>query len=287
MGDSPVMSGDVCTFCNNPEHPGWTTRNPCRSRWHGRQRLCTCTSTRFECSIDGFWHPNNYPYFQGVTEGVVSNFPSHGPGTGTLNDDGTVHWIWHNTNREHRGIFSGDCTTITWENGAQWFQVTDEARFTISEEAQHCDDACAEIGEDCRDDMLYLTTAEQVESWALAVGVKCASIPQRCDMGDSPVMSGDVCTFCNNPDHPGWTTRNPCRSRWHGRRRLCACTSTMEPEPEFSVEVAEDVVATSSNFSFEDATYFFAAVGVLSSAYIVIKNLTSNKYAAITEENEV
>ena len=106
-----------------------------------------------------------------------------------------------------------------------------EARFTISEAAQGCDHACAAIGEECRNDMLYLTTAEQVESWALAVGMTCTSISQRCDMGDSPVVyDGGLCSFCNNPDHPGWTNRNPCSIAWHGRQRLCACTSTTEPE---------------------------------------------------------
>lgn len=80
-----------------------------------------------ECSINGFWHPETYTYVQGVTQGVVSNFPSHGPGTGTMNQDGSVHWIWHNTNSEHRGVFSDDCATITWENTKQWFRSTDAA----------------------------------------------------------------------------------------------------------------------------------------------------------------
>lgn len=101
---------------------------------------------------------------------------------------------------------------------------TCRARYIISDPAQHCDDACASIGEECRNDLLYLTTAEQVESWAFALGITCASTTQRCDMGDSPILSGNICTFCNNPDHPGWTTRNACRSRWHGRQRICACT---------------------------------------------------------------
>lgn len=77
------------------------------------------------CSINGFWHPESYSYVQGVTEGVISDFLSHGPGTGTMNQDGTVHWIWHNTGREHRGTFSDDCATLTWENQAQWFRSTD------------------------------------------------------------------------------------------------------------------------------------------------------------------
>jgi len=81
-----------------------------------------------DCSINGFWHPETYTYVQGVTKGIVSNFPSpHGPGTGTMNQDGSVRWIWHNTGAEHRGVFSDDCAIITWENTKQWFRSTDAA----------------------------------------------------------------------------------------------------------------------------------------------------------------
>merc|ERR1712198_130600 len=79
------------------------------------------------CSINGFWKPEGYNYVAEVTEGVVSDFPSHGPGTGTVNFDGTVHWIWHNNNREHRGTFSDDCSTVTWENNKRWFRSTPPA----------------------------------------------------------------------------------------------------------------------------------------------------------------
>jgi hypothetical protein len=85
-----------------------------------------------ECSINGFWNPESYDYVQGVTEGVISDFPSHGPGTGRMNQDGTVYWIWHNNNHEHRGTFSDDCSTLTWENNARWFRSTYGAvRFQI------------------------------------------------------------------------------------------------------------------------------------------------------------
>jgi len=74
------------------------------------------------CTIEGFWHPDGYTYTQQVTQGVISDFPSHGPGTGNMNEDGSVHWVWHNTGDEHHGIFSDDCGTITWENSAKWFR---------------------------------------------------------------------------------------------------------------------------------------------------------------------
>jgi hypothetical protein len=79
------------------------------------------------CSVNGFWKPNGYDYTIGVTEGVVVNTPSHGPGVGTMNADGTVHWVWQWTTSTHTGTISEDCSTITWENGAQWVQSNDDA----------------------------------------------------------------------------------------------------------------------------------------------------------------
>merc|ERR1712131_565017 len=75
-----------------------------------------------DCSISGFWNPESDD-FQWILEGVSHDFPSHGPGTGTMNQDGTVHWIWHNSNREHHGTFSDDCSTITWKSGARWIRT--------------------------------------------------------------------------------------------------------------------------------------------------------------------
>jgi hypothetical protein len=77
-----------------------------------------------KCSINGFWRPDRFHYVQTITEGVISDFPTHGPGTGTMNQDGTVHWIWHNNNHEHRGTFSDDCSSITWDSHAKWIRVT-------------------------------------------------------------------------------------------------------------------------------------------------------------------
>lgn len=81
------------------------------------------------CSVNGFWKPimPGYDYTIGVTEGVVVNTPSHGPGFGTMNADGTVHWVWQWTAATHTGTISEDCSTITWENGKQWVQSNDDA----------------------------------------------------------------------------------------------------------------------------------------------------------------
>jgi len=90
---------------------------------NSEQCLPCSGSDKSFCSINGFWNPEGYNYVREVTEGVNSEFPSFGPGTGTMKLDGTVHWIWHNNNREHRGTFSDDCSTVTWENNARWFRT--------------------------------------------------------------------------------------------------------------------------------------------------------------------
>lgn len=77
------------------------------------------------CSLNGLWAPNGYPYTMDVSEGNVVESPSHGPGIGTMNTDGTVHWWWQNTDSEHTGTFSDDCATITWENNAFWTRSTE------------------------------------------------------------------------------------------------------------------------------------------------------------------
>ena len=102
-------------------------------------------------------------------------------------------------------------------------------RFTTSDSGDNCDNACEAIGEECIEDMLFLQSAEEVASWALEVGVACSQILDRCDIGESPIFLEDngVCTFCSNPNHPGWDNGNRCGAQWDIRQRICPCTSTL------------------------------------------------------------
>merc|ERR1719173_233735 len=104
-----------------------------------------------------------------------------------------------------------------------------EVRFTTSDSGDNCDNACEAIGEECVEDMLFLQSAEEVSSWALEVGVACSQILDRCDIGESPIFLEDdgVCTFCSNPNHPGWDNGNRCGAQWDIRQRICPCTSTL------------------------------------------------------------
>eukprot|EP00492_Amphilonche_elongata_P002662 TRINITY_DN293_c0_g1_i3.p1 TRINITY_DN293_c0_g1~~TRINITY_DN293_c0_g1_i3.p1 ORF type:complete len:449 (+),score=79.85 TRINITY_DN293_c0_g1_i3:76-1347(+) len=80
--------------------------------------------------------------------------------------------------------------------------------------------------------MLIHQSAEEVASWALSVGVSCSSIGDRCDMGESPIFNyshwgnENLCTFCSNPNHPGWLNGNRCGAKYQIRERICPCTST-------------------------------------------------------------
>merc|ERR1719454_1296155 len=103
------------------------------------------------------------------------------------------------------------------------------ARFAMSEPGHNCHDACSSIDEECREDMLFPQSADEVVSWALEAGVTCTSIVERCDMGESPIFKDGICTFCNNPNHPGWGLEffgNRCQAQWRDRERICPCTST-------------------------------------------------------------
>jgi len=104
-----------------------------------------------------------------------------------------------------------------------------EVRFTTSDSGDNCDNACEAIIEQCIEEMLFLQSAEEVASWALEVGVACSQILDRCDIGESPIFLEDngVCTFCSNPNHPGWDNGNRCGAQWDIRQRICPCTSTL------------------------------------------------------------
>eukprot|EP00493_Phyllostaurus_siculus_P021589 UN21917 len=88
----------------------------------------------------------------------------------------------------------------------------DTYRFTTSEPGQNCDQACGLMEEECVEDMLLLYSAEEVASWASAVGVTCTAIVDRCGIGESPIFNwrNGECTFCSNPNHPGWLNGNRC-----------------------------------------------------------------------------
>merc|ERR1719173_260679 len=113
-----------------------------------------------------------------------------------------------------------------------------EATFTTSEPGQSCAKACEAIEEECRADMLLLQNAEEVASWALAAGVTCTSIVERCDHGDSPLFnwrSQPVCTFCSNLDPQEWQNgRTLCRAFFGGRKRICPCTSSSSAAPSYA-----------------------------------------------------
>merc|ERR1712198_798085 len=117
---------------------------------HVYKDVCgTCATVFRFCSIDGFWRPEGHDYVVEVTEGVIADFPSHGPGTGTMNLDDTVHWIWHNNNREHQGTFSDDCSIVTWEDNKRWIRSTPPAFWEFC----HWKDASIEMK---RDDERYV-----------------------------------------------------------------------------------------------------------------------------------
>merc|ERR1719150_3714012 len=88
--------------------------------------------------------------------------------------------------------------------------IDETVQITTSEPGQSCDNACGAIEKECVEDMLIHQSAEEVASWALSVGVSCSSIVDRCDIGESPIFNYSVwgnenlCTFCSNPNHPGW-----------------------------------------------------------------------------------
>eukprot|EP00493_Phyllostaurus_siculus_P002414 UN02427 len=135
-----------------------------------------------------------------------------------------------------------------------------EVRFTTSDSGDNCDNACEAIGEQCIEEMLFLQSAEEVASWALEVNVTCSQILDRCDIGESPIFLEDngVCTFCSNPNHPGWDNGNRCGAQWDIRQRICPCTSTLAeststttPE-ESTTELPEDYEFVQGGLCGED-----------------------------------
>eukprot|EP00493_Phyllostaurus_siculus_P020994 UN21319 len=115
-------------------------------------------------------------------------------------------------------------------------------QFTTSGPGENCAEACGAIEEECIEDLLILQSAEDVESWASAAGVQCASIIDRCDIGESPIFNYSIwenenlCTFCSNPNHPGWLNGNRCEAKYQVRERICPCTSTFVGTTDSPVE---------------------------------------------------
>ena len=111
-----------------------------------------------------------------------------------------------------------------------------EATFTTSEPGQSCKDACESIEEECRADMLFLQSAEEVASWALAANVTCTSIVEQCYWAVAPLFNWShpkftnnelVCTFCSAPEL-GWNSGTVCNARFASDTRICPCSSTTD-----------------------------------------------------------
>jgi len=151
--------------------------------------------------------------------------------------------IWH---EKYRGasLFSGSARQdkpcnyrgyagcVCAREATEPHATVETIQFTTSGPGQSCDNACEAIAGECVEEKLVLQSAEEVESWAHAVGVTCSEIIDRCDIGDSPIFNykhwgkENKCTFCGNPLHPGWLNGNRCGAQWHHRERVCPCTST-------------------------------------------------------------
>merc|ERR1712200_222887 len=157
----------------------------------------------------------------------------------------------------------------TYDNSAWTFFVKSEevvtsmVQFTTSDSGDNCDNACEAIGEECIEDMLFLQSAEEFSSWSLEVGVACSQILDRCDIGESPIFLEDdgVCTFCSNPNHPGWDNGNRCGAQWDIRQRICPCTSTLAeftstttPE-ESTTELPDDYVSLMDSHSYDYSSH--------------------------------
>eukprot|EP00493_Phyllostaurus_siculus_P001411 UN01419 len=143
-------------------------------------------------------------------------------------NDGFFLRVNYDTNPCFSQIESTEIESTTTDSIHVMPTIKDTFRFTTSELGQNCDYACGEIEEECVEDMFLQYSAEEVASWALAVDVTCTAIVDRCDIGESPIFNwrNGECTFCSNPNHPGWTNGNRCGARWHDRERICACTSS-------------------------------------------------------------
>merc|ERR1719173_75018 len=285
IGESPIFLEDdgVCTFCSNPNHPGWDNGNRCGAQWDIRQRICPCTSTLAESTstttpeesttelpdglVRGWPKPvgsplrhewfkcNNCGWLPSSVGGVVERMPQND--LGLTWHEACALWCeeepdcvsaWHRISGNHCSLYNFTLpftannhptshiyvkpmsNPITTSPAVSTSAVTsmEAVRFTTSDSGDNCDNACEAIGEECVEDMLFLQSAEEVSSWALEVGVACSQILDRCDIGESPIFLEDdgVCTFCSNPNHPGWDNGNRCGAQWDIRQRICPCTST-------------------------------------------------------------
>merc|ERR1719454_288106 len=279
MGESPIFTDGLCTFCNNPNHPGWGMEffgNHCQAQWHDRERICPCTSstdkpTNMPTRSPNTSIPSMNPSIQPskTPSSTPTNTPTFSPmldfiqvsGEGTCESLGGHSTIMDPALCEFAAEYLGKidttvniiprhgpadarpagCTYHHFQNLELWTEATGvctfgegcicvkKPRFAMSEPGHNCHDACSSIEEECREDMLFPQSADEVLSWALEVGVVCTSIVERCDMGESPIFTDGLCTFCNNPNHPGWGMEffgNRCQAQWHHRERICPCTST-------------------------------------------------------------
>jgi len=176
------------------------SRSEDRSCCDSRQMISSCRAENFvassKCSLNGFWNPENYDYVQTVTEGVVSDFPSHGPGSGVVSGTGTVHWRWHNNNREHRGTFSDHCSTVTWENNKRWFRVTQPAFWEYcrwQDASPHeKSGAVTYMGYACADDEILV--GFELSSEGIVDKIKC------CSVGGHSSLT-DVCSIDKSQAH--------------------------------------------------------------------------------------
>jgi len=83
----------------------------------------------------------------------------------------------------------------------------------------------------------------------------------RCDIGESPIFLEDngVCTFCSNPNHPGWDNGNRCGAQYDIRERNCPCTSTLAESKSTTTsevsttELPDEYVMVADATSCEDA----------------------------------
>merc|ERR1712242_274961 len=138
-----------------------------------------------------------------------------------------------------RGFHQGEGRTYCEKAQTTMRPFNPEAKFTTSQPGQSCTDACKSIEEECRADMLFLQSAEEVASWALAVGVTCTSIVEKCSHAVAPLFNWShpkftnnelVCTFCSEPE-PEWKYGTVCNARFASFTRICPCSSTWSSPP--------------------------------------------------------
>jgi len=127
--------------------------------------------------------------------------------------------------------------------------IVETIQFTTSGPGESCDNACEAIVGECIEEKLVLQSAEEVASWALAVGVTCTEIVDRCDIGESPIFNYSIwereglCTFCSKPSHPGWLSGNRCRAKYQVRERICPCAAKIQIEKGELAQNCDDTCA--------------------------------------------